>query len=685
MTGRRQLPDLARLLSPGGRLARALPGFEFRQEQLDAAEAVHDALAAGQHCLLEAGTGVGKSLAYLLPIALRIAEGSRCVVSTHTIGLQTQLIEKDIPLVQRLLPEIEVRPVLMKGRGNYLCKLALDNAHQNLLHASSPDFRFITGWATETETGDVAELPFAYPAWRELAAEGDICRAQECSYFGACFYYAMRRRAREANLIVANHALAMTDLALRRALPDKCVIPDHDAIVFDEAHHLEDVATRVLGVEMDSRALPHFADRLRRQRSLDLTVERLDAIVEGSERLFGQFAGARPEFLVGEALDQEACAALAQEGASLCALLDGLQQELRDRSATLQDEQKQHTEGLAQAAASLRGELHALLFAEEPDHIRWGAVDPGGESRRTRGRGGRVTLAYTPVHVGRLLTETLWSTGATVVLTSATLSNSGGFSYIRSRLAAPESAREALIGSPFDFREQAMLYVPRHLPPPPREQSAEYAEAVAAEIERVVQLTQGRAFLLFTSRRMMLLVYDLLKGRLPFPLFRQGDSPPGRLLDEFRESGQGCLFGLQSFWEGVDVRGEALSCVVIDRLPFAVPDSPITRARTAAIAEEGGDWFREFSIPQAQMRLKQGFGRLIRTRTDRGIVCILDTRMLTRSYGEEFVRHLPPAARASLWPRVERFWRERCGGASGAAEDGIATGQEAEGARGGDT
>jgi len=651
-------------------LSQALPGYEFRHEQLEAARAVQKALATGQHCLLEAGTGVGKSLAYLLPMALRVADGSRCVVSTHTIGLQTQLIEKDIPLVQQLLPEIDLRPVLMKGRGNYLCKLALDSAHQNLLHTTDPEFERVAAWAAETESGDVAELPFAYPGWWELAAEGDLCRAQECSYFDSCFYYAMRRQARDANLIVVNHALAMSDLALRRNLPDASVIPEHTAIVFDEAHHLEDVATRALGLEMDSRTLPRFIERLRRHRSLDLTIERLVAIAEGSERLFGPFGETRQEFFVGEVLDEAGLTALQQEGTSLCALLEGLEQELRDRSLNLQDAQKQHTEGLAQTAASLRAQLHSLLFADEPDHIRWGSVDTGGDGRRGRGRGSRITLAYTPVNVGRMLRETLWTAGATVVLTSATLSNSGGFSYIRSRLAVPEGALEKLVGSPFDFREQALLYVPRHLPAPPRVPSDEYAEAVASEIERVVNLTQGRAFLLFTSRRMMLLVYDLLKGRLAFPLFRQGDSPPGRLLEEFRASGRGCLFGLQSFWEGVDVRGEALSCVVIDRLPFAVPDSPITRARTSAIAEEGRDWFREFSIPQAQIRLKQGFGRLIRTRTDRGIVCILDTRLLSRSYGEEFLEHLPPAARASMWPRVERFWREQCGGASAGAAPG---------------
>jgi ATP-dependent DNA helicase DinG len=243
-----------------------------------------------------------------------------------------------------------------------------------------------------------------------------------------------------------------------------------------------------------------------------------------------------------------------------------------------------------------------------------------------------------------------------VTMISATLANSGGFSYQRARLGVPENALECLVGSPFDFKRQAMLYVPGHLPAPAPVSG--YMERMVVEIERVLRLTSGRAFLLFTSRAVLNTVYEYLKQRdLPFPLFKQGDLPPGKLVEAFKESGNGCLLGAQTFWEGVDVQGEALSCVIIDRLPFAVPDSPITKARTQAIIADGGDWFNEFSIPQAQIRLKQGFGRLIRTRGDRGIVCILDTRLITKDYGAEFVRYLPPATRASKWARVERFWR----------------------------
>ena len=240
-------------------------------------------------------------------------------------------------------------------------------------------------------------------------------------------------------------------------------------------------------------------------------------------------------------------------------------------------------------------------------------------------------------------------------MVSATLANSGTFSYVRQRLGVPENAVECIVGSPFNYKQQAMLYVPAHLPAP--SPTGAYIDQMVAEIERVLRLSGGRAFLLFTSRAVLNTIYDRLNGKLPFPLFKQGELPPGKLLEAFKASGNGCLLGAQTFWEGVDVQGESLSCVIIDRLPFAVPDSPVTKARIKRIEEEGGNSFRDYSIPQAQIRLKQGFGRLVRTRSDRGIVCILDSRLITKDYGAEFVKYLPPASRASKWSRVEKFWK----------------------------
>jgi len=648
--------SLEQVFQPEGPLAGLLPAYEHRPEQTQAAAAVEEAFRSRRHCLVEAGTGVGKTLAYLVPAVRAISQGQRVVVSTHTINLQVQLLEKDIPLVRRLFPRVDVRPVLMKGRGNYLCLQDLDAAEADLFKASDPLFRKVKAWARKTKTGDVADLPFVYPDWHEVAANPDTCRRQDCRYYERCHYFQMRRRAGNANLFVVNHALFLSDLALRRAEPNNTVIPDYHLVVLDEAHHLEDVATKVFGIELASRHVPRFAERLARSRGLELEGARVDALERLNAELFAAFATDRAEFFFRDALGDEGEEAARSTATRLCAVLAEIQGDLLKQAREADEGLRDRLEGLANIGGRLRQEIHTLFFDEDPGCIRWGERGAPPPGTRVRKAEVRTSLHYSPIDVGRVLEEMLWPTADSVVLTSATLSNSGGFSYLRSRLHVPEDALECVVGSPFCYRRQALLYVPGHLPPPEARPTEEHLDRLAEEIERVVTLTGGRAFLLFTSRRALDALHERLKDRLPFPLFRQGDMPPARLLEAFRESGNGCLLGTQTFWEGVDVQGDALSCVVIDRLPFAVPDSPITQARTEAIKARGGDWFAEFSMPQAQIRLKQGFGRLIRTRTDRGIVCVLDSRLIHKAYGREFVRSLPPASRASLWRRVERFW-----------------------------
>lgn len=648
-------PSIRQILRPGGSLSRELPGYEHRPQQVEACEAVEEAIKRRKVCLIEAGTGVGKSLAYLIPALRYIAAGHRVVVSTHTINLQTQLIEKDLPLVARLFPQVDLRAVLMKGRGRYLCLQDLDAAEGDLFHASDPQFREVKRWAAQTPTGDQADLPFVYPYWHEIAANQDTCRSQECRYFDRCFYFRMRRAGAEANLVVVNHALFLSDLLVRQAEESAAILPDYDLLVLDEAHHLEDVATTAFGLELPQRRIPDLLDRIRRLRHLDLNTARLQALEDANTELFGSFQTDRQEFFLEEAVPGGNLDAVGEAGQKACIALEGICTELLQAAKDLEGPDKERVEGLSRIAGRHRDELHSLLFVEDPGRIRWGSKRRASDTS-FRSREPRYVLHNTPIQVGKTLVELLWPNVECAILTSATLANSGGFSYVRDRLGIPEDALEHVIGSPFDFKKQALLYVPRGLPSPPKKPVPEYAGLLADEIERLVKLTEGRAFLLFTSWRMLSEVYDILCTRLEYPLFKQGEMPSGKLLEAFRASGNGCLFGVQSFWEGVDVPGEALSCVVIDRLPFAVPDTPITRARTRAIVERGGDWFREYSIPMAQIRLKQGFGRLIRSRTDRGIVCILDTRLLTAGYGEEFVRYLPPAARASVWSRVERFW-----------------------------
>ena len=643
-----------------GPLAHTLKGYEMRDEQVIVSLSVEEAMKKNSICLSEAGTGVGKSLAYLIPAVRAAINGKKTVISTHTINLQNQLIEKDIPLVLSLFPEAEakIQAVLMKGRGNYLCKQNLENGRNDLFMMADPAFQKVRRWAGKMDcSGDLADLPFNFPSWHELTSTPETCRNQECFFYDNCHYYRMRKEAQEANIIVVNHALFFADLSMRMGDPNSGVLPNYDHVVFDEAHHLEDVATKTFGIEFGSRRLEMLMDRIRHIRGLDIDKAQLEEIETLNLGLFAPFSQVgRQEFYFEDALNEEAEEATEKFAKETTTAMSALQNVLVDLSRD-NDELKDQLEGLGRLCGKASEELNRLIFEKDDSSIRWG------ESIRSN-RGGkqetRVMLHLTPISVAKILETTLWKRQKPggIVLISATLSNSGGFSYQKSRLGAPPEADECLVGSPFDYKKQALLYVPAHFPAPPSPATDTYMELVANEIEKIVRMSEGRAFLLFTSRAMMNSVYEKLHDRLLFPIFKQGDLPPAKLIEAFKQSGNGCLMGVQTFWEGVDVQGEALSCVIIDKLPFAVPDSPITKARIKAIEQEGGSSFKDFSIPQAQIRLKQGFGRLIRTKEDRGLVCILDSRMLTKDYGAEFVKYLPPASRASKWNRVEKFWKE---------------------------
>ena len=634
-------------LGPNGLISKLLPGYEYRPQQVEAAAGIWKALKAKKHCFVEAGTGVGKSMAYLLPAIEYTAQAKKVVISTYTIYLQSQLMNKDIPFLQQLTPERKIKAVLMKGRGNYLCLSNFSAELGQLYLIADPNLSRLQKWAAETETGDVSELGFSFAGWPDISSDVDTCRRQECSYFTKCFYYKMRKAASDADIVVTNHSLFLSDLAIRNSDPNSGVLPHYDSVIFDEAHHLEAVATKVFGIEFDVRDVPDLMSRVRRTRDIAVDPKRLTTIEQVNDEIFSEFMGSpKQEFFFSDVQNQESASKVEGLASTLCTLLDGLNVELGRQDTSGRPELAERLDGLRRLSSRMRSDMMQLFFGPSEGFFRWG-------ERSKSVRSPYCSLRYSPLSVADILKESLWDKIDSGILTSATLANSGSFGYVRKRLGV-SNCSEVIEDSPFDFSTQCLLYIPRHLEFP--SENPLYTDKVANEIEQLVLASKGRAFLLFTSYRMMNAVYDRLLGRLPFVMMKQGDMSNESLVQEFLKHGEACLFGVHSFWEGVDIRGEALSCVVIDKLPFAVPDSPVHRARVDAITADGGDWFVEYSMPQAQIRLKQGFGRLIRTTTDRGVVAILDSRLVKKMYGREFLRFLPQCPVTNKMDDVRTFF-----------------------------
>ena len=647
-----------RYLGDKGILRNALAGFSPRPQQQAAAGAIEAALAQpGGLALIEAGTGVGKTLAYLIPAFAKAKPNCRIVVSTHTLALQAQLAEKDVPLVQSFWKR-PVEAAVVKGRGNYLCLQDMDAARNDLWTAGDPQFAQITRWSGSSETGDVAELDFTYLGWADIRANADTCKGQECRFFDRCFYYRMRRGAQEADLLLVNHALFFSDLAVRRSgEPDAKLLPDYDFVVFDEAHHIETAAAAAFGVAFSSSRLPVLLDKVKRvARQLDMNGDRLKAIEAQSQTLFAPFIqGGRSDFLVSDILrgDAELQAARAQT-AAIGTLLAAVATEMLKQDTGGQAALKDRIDGLRRQCVRAKEELTLVFGGDDANFVRWGAMGKAGRGAAS------ATVNWTPISVAPILRAALWNPPRSVgaALVSATLSTDGGFGYVRERLGIPQAdpqVTETIVGSPFDYAKNCLLYVPRHLPIPSDDPG--YAYDTANEMIALLEASQGGAFLLFTSYRALNAAYDhLTQSELPYPILRQGEMPNSRLVQTFKAEKNAILLGTQSFWEGVDVPGADLRLVIIDRIPFAVPDSPLNKARVDGITASGGDWFNDFALPQAQLKLKQGFGRLIRTSEDRGVVAILDTRLVRKAYGERFLRFLPPARRVFDIRQVEEFF-----------------------------
>jgi ATP-dependent DNA helicase DinG len=623
------------------------------------AQAVEQALTEKRHLIVEAGTGTGKTLAYLVPV---IRSGKRVIISTGTKNLQEQLFYKDIPfLEQALFPhgEGKLSVCYMKGRANYLCRKKLyDLTDQPVLSGLEEieHYRAIAAWEKATQTGDRAELaalPEASALWHKLDARADTCLGQKCSAWDKCFITEMHRRAMESDIIIVNHHLFFADLAIKQQsedAPDAGILPEAGAVIFDEAHELEDVAGSYFGISVSNMRVEELC------RDVEISLQRnhllspaLSGAVKSLRERAAFFFSVLPRGQ-GRFAFENRREFLEENGDEFLAMQQALQRigsELEKLPS-----KPEEVYNFSRRATELQMQLGFLMESEDRNTVFWierrNSRVAGGTVRAS----GNVFLQATPIDVSPILKNYLFDRLECAVLTSATLAVGRGFEYIRKRIGL-DYVRESILPSHFDYQSQSMLYVPPDLPDP---RTPQFVSKAAERIRKILEITRGRAFVLFTSYAQMNEIYQRMLGEVEFPLLLQGDAPKMALLEEFRLTPNAVLFATSSFWQGVDVQGEQLSCVIIDRLPFAVPSDPVVAARVKAIDADGGNAFFQYQVPAAVITLKQGFGRLIRSLHDRGLLALLDNRILKKQYGRVFLDSLPNYQRTTEITDVEKFF-----------------------------
>ena len=606
---------------PGGVLEQKLGDYEFRPSQIRMAEAVYEALDGQNHAIIEAGTGTGKTIAYLLPALLH---GRRILVSTGTKTLQDQIFYKDIPLLESII-ERPIRAAYLKGRSNYLCRLKLETAHSEGLFTPRElrSFKQILKWSETTETGDRSELGEDgedAELWGRLDARRERCLGSKCVDYDRCYLTLMRQKAMEADIVIVNHHLFFADLSIRKSENAVGILPDYSAVIFDEAHELEDIATEYFGFHVSNYRIAELVgDAKRLAEKSETEVEDLSGVQRAADYFFNTLA------LMGDGRH------LVPDFQGLPGM-DSLIGALREAGRELkkQEDFSGMWETLARRAGELVSELEVFRSGTLENYVSW---------IERRGRG--VFLEACPVDVSGMLRERLFEHVPSCVLTSATLTVAESFEYFRERIGM-DAGRELSLSTEFNVRSQTMLYVPKRMP---EYRHPTYLNRAAQEIRDILNASHGRAFVLFTSYQAMMAAYELVATHVPYPcLVQTRNAGKSRLLDEFKVTPNAVLFATSSFWQGIDVKGEALSAVIIDKLPFQVPSDPLVSARMSRVEREGGSAFSDYQVPHAILRLKQGLGRLIRSKSDRGVLSILDNRLSTKGYGKLFMASLPDYA-----------------------------------------